>query len=97
MHKARIIHLPDSHAASWYWQAEKDVQKMIGVMEEVHAELGRKKEVSHKVKALKAEVHSLEAEASQLMAQCQHLQRQLASLTDRLQRLEHQVSIFFPI
>ena len=72
-------------------QAGKDVQKTIAVMEEVGLELGRKKEASHKAKALKAEVMSHEAEAAQLTAQHQHLQRQLASLTDRLQRLEHQV------
>lgn len=75
-----------------YLQAEKDVQKVIGSMEEVSAELGRKKEVSHKVKALKADVYSHEAEAAQLTAQGQHLQRQLASLNDRLQRLEHQAT-----
>ena len=75
-------------------QAGKDAQKTIGVMEEVGLELGRKKEASHKAKALKAEVHSHEAEAAQLTAQHQHLQRQLASLTDRLQRLEHQALLF---
>lgn len=75
-------------------QAGKDVQKTIGMMEEVGLELGRKKEASHKAKALKAEVGSHEAEAAQLTAQHQHLQRQLASLTDRLQRLEHQAGLF---
>lgn len=78
-------------------QAEKDVQKIIGMMEEAGSELARKKEASHQVKALKAEVHSHEAEAQQLTAEHQHLQRQLASLNDRLHRLEHQVTPRAPL
>jgi len=70
---------------------DKDVQKALGVMEEVGCELAKKKELSHKVKALKQEIHSHETEASQLTAEHQHLQRHLASLTERLHRLEHQV------
>ena len=73
-------------------QVEKEVQKAMSVMDEVGSEIGRKKEASRRVKALKAEVHGHEAEAAQLMAQYQHLQRQLASLSERLQRLEHQVT-----
>lgn len=71
---------------------KKDVQKALGTMEVLGVELSKKKEASHKVKALKAEVHSHEAEAAQLKAEHQHLQRQMASLSDRLQRLEHQVT-----
>ena len=58
---------------------------------EADTELSRKKEISHKVKALKATIHTHEADAAQLAAEHDHLQRQLASLQERLQRLENQV------
>ena len=71
---------------------EKEVQKAMGTMGEVDTEIARKKEASKQVKALRAQIHSHETEAAQLTAQQQHLQRQRASLSERLQRLEHQVS-----
>lgn len=60
-------------------------------MEEVDAEIARKKEASRKAKGLKAEIQSHETEAAQLTAQHQHLRRQLTLINERLQRLEHQV------
>lgn len=74
-------------------KVEKDVAKAVGIMEEASGELGRKKQASAKVKGLRSEIHAAETEAAQLTAQHQHLQRQMASLSERLQRLEHQVCL----
>lgn len=74
-------------------QLEKEIQKAMGGIGEASTELSRKKEVSQKVKALKAEIHTHEADAAQLTAEHQHLQRQIASLQERLRRLETQVSL----
>lgn len=69
---------------------EKEVSKAVCMMREADAEVGKKKEVSKRVKALRAEVASLEHEAVQLEATKQHLQRQHASLFDRIDRLKSQ-------
>jgi hypothetical protein len=61
------------------------------LMEEVGDEVGRKKEVSRRVKELKAQISAFDHEATQLAATQQHLKRQQASLVERIQRLEHQV------
>ncbi|EFN59885.1 hypothetical protein CHLNCDRAFT_49321 [Chlorella variabilis] len=71
-------------------KVEKEVAKASGLMEGVEAEIGRKKEVSRKVKALHGEISAAEHEAQQLEAQHQHLKRQQAALQERIARLEAQ-------
>lgn len=73
------------------WQVEKDVNKAISVMEEVEVEIGRKKEVSRRVKGLREQISAAKHEAGQLTAEQQHLRRQQSSLHERIQRLLHQV------
>jgi ubiquinone biosynthesis protein UbiJ len=65
------------------------VKKML---DELKGEVARKKTVSREVKDLRATIAANEAEAAQLAAQQQHLKRQIASLQERLQRLEAQVT-----
>lgn len=74
-------------------KVEREVQKCMKGLEEVEGEVGRKKEVSRKVKALREEIAAGGAELSQLTAQQQHLKRQQAALVERLQRLEHQAAL----
>jgi phage shock protein A len=62
------------------------------MMDELKGEIARKKMVSTEVKDLRATIAANEAEAAQLAAQQQHLKRQIASLQERLQRLEAQVT-----
>lgn len=59
-------------------------------MEEVEAEIGRKKAASRAVKALRAEIAANELEAAQLQADQQHLRRQAAGLLERIGRLDNQ-------
>ncbi|BDA42068.1 probable kinetochore protein nuf2 [Coccomyxa sp. Obi] len=69
-------------------KVEKDVNKAIALMEEVETEIGRKKEASRRVKALREAIASAKHEAAQLTAEQQHLRRQQSSLQDRIQRLQ---------
>lgn len=73
-------------------QVEKEVAKCQRLMDELDEEVVRKKEVSRKVKELRAQISAYDHEATQLAATQQHLKRQQASLLERIQRLEHQVS-----
>jgi kinetochore protein Nuf2 len=74
-------------------KVERDVAKAEAVMGEAEAEVARKKEVSRRVKALRAEVAAAEHEAGQLEAQHQHLKRQQAALAERIHRLEAQQEV----
>ncbi|KAL4427452.1 hypothetical protein ABPG77_000741 [Micractinium sp. CCAP 211/92] len=71
-------------------KVEREVGKTRALMEGVETEIGRKKEVSRKVKALQAEIAAAQHEAQQLEAQHQHLKRQQAALQERISRLEAQ-------
>ncbi|KAI7843287.1 hypothetical protein COHA_003119 [Chlorella ohadii] len=71
-------------------KVEKEVAKASSLMEGVEGEIGRKKEVSRRVKALSSEIAAAEHEAQQLEAQHQHLKRQQAALQERIARLEAQ-------
>ena len=63
------------------------------MMEEAESEIGRKKEISRKVKSLRAEVAASEHEAIQLSTQHQHLKRQQAALIDRIDRVRTQCEV----
>ena len=63
------------------------------MMAEAEAEIGRKKEISRQVKALRAEVAANEHEAAQLATQHQHLKRQQAALIDRIDRVRSQCDV----
>lgn len=54
--------------------------KTSALMDGVEGEIGRKKEVSRRVKALHGDIAAAEHEAQQLEAQHQHLKRQQAAL-----------------
>lgn len=71
-------------------QVEKEVAKASALMEDVEAEIGRKKGVSKRVKALQADIGAAQHAAQQLEAQHQHLKRQQAALQERIARLEAQ-------
>lgn len=74
-------------------KVEREVSKALGLMEEAETEIARKKEVSRKVKALRAEVAASEHEATQLAATHQHLKRQQAALMDRIDRVKTQCEV----
>jgi uncharacterized protein (DUF3084 family) len=70
---------------------EKEVLKCLDLMKEVEVEIGRKKAASARVKGLRGAIAAAGAEAAELEAQQQHLKRQMATLSDRIKRLESQV------
>lgn len=70
---------------------ERDVAKATAAMEELEGEIAAKKDVSKRVKALKADIAANEKEVASLSAQQQHLKRTQAALEERLGRLEKQV------
>lgn len=72
---------------------EKDIAKVVALMEETEVEISKKKEVSKQVKALRSEVATSEHEASQLAAQHQHLKRQQAALIERIERVRAQCEV----
>ena len=74
-------------------KVERDVAKAVTMMAEAEGEISRKKEVSRRVKALRAEVAAHEHEASQLAAQHQHLKRQQAALMERIERVRVQCEV----
>eukprot|EP00884_Botryococcus_braunii_P004542 jgi/Botrbrau1/14089/Bobra.182_3s0035.1 len=74
-------------------RAEREVVKVKKMLDELKGEVARKKTVSREVKDLRATIAANEAEAAQLAAQQQHLKRQIASLQERLQRLEAQAAL----
>ena len=74
-------------------KVERDVEKSLSLMEEAENEIKNKKEISQKVKALRAEVADAEHEASQLAATHQHLKRQQAALMDRIDRVRAQCEV----
>ena len=61
-------------------------------MEELETDIAAKKDVSKRVKALKADIAVNEKEVASLSAQQQHLKRTQAALEERLARLEKQVA-----
>lgn len=74
-------------------KVERDVAKAVSMMAEAESEIGRKKEISRRVKALRAEVGANEHEAAQLATQHQHLKRQQAALIDRIDRVRSQCEV----
>jgi kinetochore protein Nuf2 len=74
-------------------KVERDIAKAVALMGEAEVEIARKKEVSRKVKALRAEVAAADHEAMQLAATHQHLKRQQAALADRIARVRTQCEV----
>ena len=74
-------------------KVERDVSKAVAMMAEAESEIGRKKEVSRRVKALRADVAASEHEAAQLATQHQHLKRQQVALLDRIDRVNSQCEV----
>ncbi|KAG7666604.1 putative kinetochore protein NUF2 [Nannochloris sp. 'desiccata'] len=74
-------------------KVERDVVKAVGMMEDAELEIGRKKEISKKVKSLRAQVAASEHEAIQLATQHQHLKRQQAALVERIERVRTQCEV----
>ena len=74
-------------------RVEKDIVKCIQLMEEAESTIGKKKEVSHAIKALNSKSQESEEASWTLNAEHQHLERQLQTATSRLQRLADQASL----
>jgi kinetochore protein Nuf2 len=72
---------------------EKEVAKVIAMMQDTTVEIKKKKEVSKRVKALRSHIASQEHELTQLEATNQHLNRQHASLMERIERVKAQCEI----
>ena len=72
---------------------EKEVAKVIAMMQDTTVEIKKKKEVSKRVKALRSNIASQEHELTQLEATNQHLTRQHASLMERIERVKAQCDI----
>ena len=65
--------------------------KCLEMMKEVEVEVSRKKSASRKVKDLKEAIAAASNDQADLEAQQQHFKRQMATLSDRIKRLESQV------
>ena len=74
-------------------KVEKDIMKCIQLMEEAEGTIGKKKEVSHAIKALNVKSQESEEASWTLNAEHQHLERQLQIAKSRLQRLSDQASL----
>lgn len=72
---------------------EKEVAKVVSLMGETESEVSKKKEVSRKVKALRADVAAIEHEAAQLTTTHEHFKRQQAALVDRIERVKMQCEV----
>lgn len=72
---------------------EKELARVILMMQETDVEIKKKKEVSKRVKALRAKLSSQEQDINQLEATHQHLGRQHASLVERIDRVKAQCDI----
>lgn len=72
---------------------EKELVRVISTMHETDVEIGKKKDVSKRVKALRAKLSSQEQDINQLEATHHHLGRQHASLVERIDRVKAQCDI----
>ena len=72
---------------------EKELARVISAMHETDAEIKKKKDVSKRVKALRAKLSAQEHDITQLEATHQHLGRQHASLVERIDRVKAQCDI----
>ena len=64
-------------------KVEREVAKATALMEGLESEIGKKRGVSRRVKALQADIAGAQHEAQQLEAQQAHLRRQQAALQAR--------------
>ncbi|KAK9864138.1 hypothetical protein WJX84_002045 [Apatococcus fuscideae] len=71
-------------------KVERDLGKVTKQLQELEEQVGRKKEVSRRVKDLRRQIAAGDAECQALAATQQHLTRQQAALHDRLSRLDQQ-------
>jgi len=69
------------------------VLKCLEMMKEVEVEVSRKKSASRKVKDLKEAIVAASNDQADLEAQQQHFKRQMATLSDRIKRLESQAAV----
>ncbi|KAK9821512.1 hypothetical protein WJX74_005779 [Apatococcus lobatus] len=74
-------------------KVEKDLGKAMKQLEELEAEVARKKEVSRRVKDLRRQIAVGESDCQAQAATQQHLTRQQAALHDRLHRLDQQAAV----
>ena len=72
---------------------EKELARVISMMHETDVEIGKKKDVSKRVKALRAKLSSQEQDITQLEATHHHLGRQHTSLVERIDRVKAQCDI----
>ncbi len=72
---------------------EKELARVISMMHETDVEIRKKKDVSKRVKALRAKLSSQEEDINQLEATHQHLGRQHTSLAERIDRVKAQCDI----
>ena len=72
-------------------QVDREVQKAMHLLEEVAAEVGRKKEASHRVKALRAEVSSVQNEMDEVEAQLRTLRAKSERISLWTRQHQHQV------
>ncbi|CAG9462385.1 unnamed protein product [Pedinophyceae sp. YPF-701] len=71
-------------------RAMREAEGAVKAMEELEVGIAKKKEVSGRVKDLRANIEAADARVLELQASIQHLGRQKASAAERLQRLEAQ-------
>eukprot|EP00878_Enallax_costatus_P013072 GHUV01013660.1.p1 GENE.GHUV01013660.1~~GHUV01013660.1.p1 ORF type:complete len:449 (+),score=217.15 GHUV01013660.1:423-1769(+) len=74
-------------------KVDKEVAKCIELMAELESAVATKKQHSRTVKELKENISGAQLDAGDLEQQQQHLKRQLATLADRIKRLESQAAV----
>lgn len=74
-------------------KVDKELAKCIELMAEVETAVATKKQHSRSVKELKESISGAQLDAGDLEQQAQHLKRQLATLADRIKRLESQAAV----
>jgi kinetochore protein Nuf2 len=74
-------------------KAEREVARCCEAMAELEADIGRKKEASRRVKALRERISRAQGDASEVEARAEHLKRQQTTLQDRIRRLESQAAL----
>lgn len=72
---------------------DRDVGKALGLLDEVGAELERKKEASHRVKALRSEAAGVQHDMDEVEAQLRALRSKSERLSLWLRQHQHQVGM----
>ncbi|KAF8060492.1 kpr-2 [Scenedesmus sp. PABB004] len=74
-------------------KVDKEVAKCIELMTELETAVATKKQHSRTAKELRESISGAQLDAGDLEQQQQHLRRQLATLSDRIKRLESQAAV----